>query len=274
EFGAGTLFMIDEKRGPVAELYQNPHRHSFYEMIWVQAGQGSHNIDFIHHEFRPGRLYLIAPGQIHQWSESNIHCYMLTFSEALLDKAYREMLLQGANLFLARGSVSYIDLTGSVARRLQQLISLMQEEYERDQVDWNLIRPLISAFLYELARLDKQTDERLGHRHHGRVDHLTKLIETYYQEHNSVEFYASHLNITSKRLNEICRDMLGKSVSQMIHERLTLEAKRDLSLSQDSVKTISYRLGFQDPSYFGRFFLREVGQSPNSFRDDFQRLVP
>ncbi|OMH26620.1 AraC family transcriptional regulator [Motiliproteus sp. MSK22-1] len=267
-----ALFMIDEKRGEIPELYRNPHRHRFYEMIWIRGGNGAHVIDFIDYVFETDRLYLITPGQVHQWRTCDIQATVIVFSEALLDRAYREMLLQGARLFRMTDSPPFLDLDTAVSKRLSQLSGLMFSEYARKPVDTTMVRPLLSAFLYELARLERHGEQVLGNPHYKRLSRMTELIDAHYHEHRSVEFYAQQLHITSKRLNEVTREIIGKSVSQMVHDRVILEAKRDLSLSQDSVKTISYRLGFQDPSYFGRFFRRQVGQSPNAFRDGFQRL--
>lgn len=273
EFNTGSMFMIDNLVGKIPELYLRPHRHRFYEMVWIEGGRGAHIIDFSIYPLKPNRIYLIAPGQIHQWKDSNIKAYVIQFTDALLDKTYRDLVLQGTKLFTAGGGQPFIELSDGIAQRLAVFARLMEEEYQGKAIDWNMIRPLLSAFLYELTRLKRNGNDMLGHPQYARLRKLRELIEDNYLVEKSVEFYAAQINLSSKRLNEVTRGIIGKTVSQMVHERLILEAKRDLSLTQDSVKTICYRLGFDDPSYFGRFFLRETGQSPNAFRDEFQRLT-
>ena len=143
----------------------------------------------------------------------------------------------------------------------------MSNEYAAQTPDWNMIRPLLSAFLYELSRIGRSTKKNLGHLHYGRLESLRALIEANYTTETSSAFYASALNVTAKRLNIITRELVGRTVTQMVHDRIILEAKREISLSQDSVKQIAYRLGFEDPSYFTRFFRCEVGVAPNVFRE-------
>ncbi|GAB3387028.1 hypothetical protein GCM10027514_28270 [Azotobacter armeniacus] len=52
----------------------------------------------------------------------------------------------------------------------------------------------------------------------------------------------------------------------MIHQRLLLEAKRNLIYTTMTVNELSDALGFNDPAYFSRFFRRLAGQSPKAFR--------
>ncbi|MDQ3073368.1 MAG: helix-turn-helix transcriptional regulator [Bacteroidota bacterium] len=83
--------------------------------------------------------------------------------------------------------------------------------------------------------------------------------------------YAEHLGISEKHLNELSKTYTGKKISEVIHERLMLEAKRLLLHSALSVKEIGYFLSFEDPSYFTRFFKRKAGKSPARFRNEIRK---
>ncbi|GAB3975042.1 hypothetical protein GCM10027615_41700 [Plantactinospora veratri] len=52
----------------------------------------------------------------------------------------------------------------------------------------------------------------------------------------------------------------------MIDERVALQARRLLAATDLSVAEVGRRLGFPEPTNFGRFFHREVGHSPGAFR--------
>jgi AraC family transcriptional activator of pobA len=52
----------------------------------------------------------------------------------------------------------------------------------------------------------------------------------------------------------------------MVHQRLILEAKRYLTFTTLTAKEIALALGFEDPAYFTRFFKRQAGVSPLTFR--------
>jgi AraC family transcriptional activator of pobA len=71
----------------------------------------------------------------------------------------------------------------------------------------------------------------------------------------------------------VCREVLRTSALGAVHERLLLEAKRDLAYAQLSVKEIALTLGFADAAYFTRFFTRHTGLSPRRFRDLARRQL-
>jgi len=269
KFQAGQDFIIADLKRSLTGVFLRPHRHHFYEVVWIIEGSGSHFIDCEEYSLQSGRVYLIKPGQIHQWKrQKSIKGIIILFSDALLDGTYGEMLAQSAPLFSSGREQPYLVLSQEDSCKLKSLAKLMKDEYSLERIDWNFIRPLLSSFLYYLLRLAREHNELSIQPQNNRLDNLITLIDSDYILYKSVEYYADKLNITSKRLNEITKMSLGKTVSQMIHERTILEAKRYLSLSENSIKTIAHKLGFEDPSYFSRFFHRETSMSPTIFRQN------
>ena len=63
-----------------------------------------------------------------------------------------------------------------------------------------------------------------------------------------------------------CNAVLGRTPLAIVHDRILLEAKRELLYSVHTVSQISYGLGFAEPGYFCRFFKHHAGQSPMEFR--------
>ena len=53
---------------------------------------------------------------------------------------------------------------------------------------------------------------------------------------------------------------------KIINNEIALEAKRQLAYTDLTIAEICYKLNFEDPSYFSRFFRRETGMTPNVFR--------
>jgi AraC-like DNA-binding protein len=81
-----------------------------------------------------------------------------------------------------------------------------------------------------------------------------------------VSFYADLLNLSSYQLNAITKATLGKTCSELINEFIILEAKRTLLATSNQVNQIAYHLGYEDVSYFIRFFKKHTGYSPEAFR--------
>ena len=82
--------------------------------------------------------------------------------------------------------------------------------------------------------------------------------------------YASLLHLTPYQLNAITKETLGKTCSQVINERVIIEGKRYLLATADQVNQIADHLGYEDISYFIRFFKKHTGYSPQAFRENFK----
>jgi len=76
------------------------------------------------------------------------------------------------------------------------------------------------------------------------------------------------MNISIKRLDVIIKEISSLSVAEHIHQKIIIEAKRELSYSSKTVQEIAYTLGYLDPSYFSRFFKKYVGIAPSLYREN------
>lgn len=99
-----------------------------------------------------------------------------------------------------------------------------------------------------------------------RIYHFVLLLEDHYITEKNADFYATKLNLSAKRLNQILKQKTGKTISQILQERTLNEAKHLLFVGKKSIKEIAYTLGFQDASYFSMFFMKMTKLSPDEFR--------
>ena len=102
------------------------------------------------------------------------------------------------------------------------------------------------------------------------TNEFRKLVEENYAREHTVKDYARRMNVTTKTLTLYVKECSSSTPLELINSRIILEAKRLLRYSVLSVKEIAFRLGFDDPSYFVKFFKRNVKQSPADFRESFQ----
>jgi AraC-like DNA-binding protein len=93
-----------------------------------------------------------------------------------------------------------------------------------------------------------------------------RLLEKNFLIIHKVKEYAALLNITEKHLNEVCKKFCAKTASEMIFDRLILEAKRLLHHSDLTIKEIAFQLNFTDPSHFSKFFKTHTGMATKDFR--------
>lgn len=95
---------------------------------------------------------------------------------------------------------------------------------------------------------------------------LQKLIETHFRQERDLDFYARQLHLTLPRLNNLTRAHLGKTLYELLQDRLHEEAIKLLRDTTLTGKDIAYELGMSDPAYFFRCFKRVTGMRPREFR--------
>jgi AraC-like DNA-binding protein len=95
---------------------------------------------------------------------------------------------------------------------------------------------------------------------------FSSLVEQNYKQGHSVSFYADLLNKSPKTITNLFAQAHYQSPSEIIQERLHLEAVRLLKYTDKSIKEIAFELGYEDLPSFSRFFRNKSGQSPRDFR--------
>lgn len=255
-------------RFPVVSL---PHSHSFYLLLYVTQGQGTHTIDLVTYALRPGGLYFLMPGQAHSWVLSaDAQGYVLFFSAAFYQRHYPAERLAAYPFFdPAYPPVLYLAPTESTLRGL--LSQVLAEKHtlaaNHDEV--------VGAYVYLLLELAgrgyTQAHAQRGPSHGLlQVRAFSHLLDAHFRTQKSVGYYAARLAVSANHLNALCRRVVNQTASALIQERVITEAQRRLTHSADTVGQIADYLGFEDPSYFTRYFKKHVGQAPEAFR---QQLV-
>ncbi|MFD2582510.1 helix-turn-helix domain-containing protein [Pedobacter vanadiisoli] len=85
----------------------------------------------------------------------------------------------------------------------------------------------------------------------------------------TVQYFADALNLSSKYLSSLLKQLTGQTMQQIIHEKLIEKAKEKLSTTSMSVSEIAYQLGFEHPQSFNKLFKSKTKQSPLDFRQSF-----
>ena len=113
-----------------------------------------------------------------------------------------------------------------------------------------------------------------GNRDHAILDRYRTWLETHFRSEKRLDFYARAVGVSPQRLNQACKARTGKTASELLHERIIVEAKRCLIYMDLNVAETGYELGFEDPAYFSRFFARRTGVPPVVYRERHRSGVP
>ena len=266
--------VCDNPSGVGIELYRMPeffqqlkgmetdtmHLHGFYEIIWFQKGSGTHYVDFNQYAIAPGTIIFISPGQIHSFdTKHDQEGYVLKICAELFDDFV---------------SLSCVTVQDKDSAALEMLIGAMQEELKKEDSlgHREALHALVKLFLIMVRRSYAEINPSAPNPHkvsYKAFLNFRKLIEENYCRLHTVKDYASLLNVSSKTLTLYVNECSKYSPLELINNRIILEAKRLLRYSVLSVKEIAFRLGFEDPSYFAKFFKRLVKQSPADYRESF-----
>lgn len=246
-----------------------PHQHHFYTFILVTGGEGSHAIDFHDYKLKSGRLFLIAPGQVHAWIElKNVKGFVVLFNDSFMALSKGRKMMSAWPLFRPNQEV-YFDLDATEAAKwVDEFLYIEEEEERADDYTRDAIFYAISSLLVRATRLNlkKQGKSKLAGQDFLFV--FQELIEENFLTLKTPKQYAEKMNVTANYLNALCKKKSGKSAGELIRQRVLLEAKRLLAHTKLTVSEISFKLGFEDNSYFGRFFKKYIGLTPETFRAD------
>lgn len=135
--------------------------------------------------------------------------------------------------------------------------------------DLSIVRSYLQLIL-ALCSKEKQIENKHIEITAGKSDiiHFRQMLDTHFAASKSVSFYAERYGLSVNAFSKKVKKQYGKTPSKLIQERLNLEAKKLLHLTYKSIKEISSELGFEDEFYFSRYFKKEVGVSPKTFREE------
>ncbi len=249
------------------QFTNHPHKHDFYLTVLFTKGSGTHEVDFIKYKIKPGALFTLKPGQMHNWNLSaNTRGYVFFHSKNFYEERYTNEKLNNYPFFASFDSTALIQLDTSVSKHIETLMCEIVKEYKRIKLRSDQkIHSLVNIIYIELMRSFAPTQRIQNQTYLMQVQKFEDLIEKNYRDLKLPKDYAEKLFITEKHLNRITRSLLNKTSTQLIGERIILEAKRSLFSSKLNITEISDELGFNAPSYFIRFFKKHVGETPLAF---------
>ncbi len=259
--------LIQRKR-----LKQQVHRHDFYFMLIIIKGSGKHIIDLIPFTVEPNMVFFMRPGQIHELDlgiESK--GFIIEFSADLVANTKENSKL----IFNRISQHNTLSLNNTSIKPILQSVESIYSESQIDAIEKNeVIKLHLNLVFIELYR---QINEQKLALEKGSNDFVQEqlyvfleLLEKNIHHKKSVKSYAEMMNITPYQLNNVTKSTLNKSVSTLISDQVLLEAKRILLTTSNQVNQIALQLGFEDVSYFIRFFKKHLGHSPTVFRQNFK----
>jgi AraC-like DNA-binding protein len=269
----GILVMrfMDSLRNDPRRL--QPHFHEFFQ-IYLVEGRATVMVDFQDYQAQSAAAFFISPGQVHTVRPGRgLQGVTVSFTQAFFDdEAPPPSRLLELPFFFPDDAQPWLKLPKNEVPQIVSLFQTLCEEYDSALSDAEeMLRATLRLLLLRLARLYvSASPQRKPTRSMTLVRQFHGELEKHFRRETSIGAYANLLGVTPNHLNDVVQEQTGHSAGEIIRRRRLLDAKRMLSHSQMSVSEIGYALGFEDPSYFARFFRRYEEITPSEFLEKFR----
>jgi AraC family transcriptional regulator, transcriptional activator of pobA len=235
-------------------INSEPHTHDFLEIGFFETGQGLHTIDFNTYTIEPCTVYFLTKGNVHtMFRKKGSKGKVILFDENILPN--NDVLKK---LFFA---LPQYTLSQENFAAFQQLVQQLQLAMQNTSNGTALITQYIQTILifFETYSIKKTSNSE-------KINLFLAYVEDHYSAKLTVQECAKNLFIPYQQLHQELQQKLHKTPMQIIQERIILQAKRLLYNTQDTMQEIAYSLGFEDASYFSKYFKNHCAEAPLLFR--------
>ena len=254
-----------------------PHRHdNLLQIVFIEEGYIKSNIDTSEMNCYGPAIVSIPPTVVHGFkSQPGTKGYVLTIAESFLQQISDTIEQDNFAQLRHTPKVLSLDPHTKITAEIASTIRTIDNEFRWPQSGrMQLISAYLNILMIQIGRLPCPTENKnmvstQQFKQMGIFKNFRSLVDHHYKEHWSVQRYAQHMGMSEGRLNTLCRKIVDLSPSQIIHNRMIIEAKRNLAYTSMPVSVIAYELGFKDPAYFSRYFAKQVGTAASSFRDEY-----
>jgi AraC family transcriptional regulator, transcriptional activator of pobA len=255
--------------------FDHIQRLNYYSLIWIQKGNGTLKADFSEYDFSPNTLLAFSPYQPFMLnSAADTEGVALHFHPDFfcIHKHHKDVSCNGV-LFNNIYNPPYVRVDSAAERTFEMMLAQITVEMQNlELAQYELLVSYLKIILITASRLkitqnDQATIDFADQKEPFILQELKHNIEEHFKTKHSASDYSDLLNISPKSLAKITKTHFNKTLTDLIAERIVIEAKRELYLTNKSVKEIAYSLGYDDEHYFSRFFKKNADVSPQLYRE-------
>jgi AraC-like DNA-binding protein len=280
------LHLFDPRRGDLSlkvervhdgSHFAQPQRCNFFTMLLMKEGAGTFHTDSAEGRFTSPVLLFFNPYQTFwlRW-KTPLQITLVQFhANFFCIETHHQAVGCNGVLFNDVYGGPGVGLTPAVAQEFDELVEQMEHELHASGVaHGEILVALLKVLLVKATRLKLQQKaaeqpgpDQAPPRMPQVLESLAELIETRFKKWHAPADYAAALHITPKALGKLVKARFGRTLTDLIRERLLNHAKWQLLHTTRSVKEIAWDAGFADELYFSRLFKRATGLAPTAFRE-------
>lgn len=266
----GELMLFKEETGFDRLFFTRDRHNKYFTIAWNPGESQTVTIDETEYEFPANALLTLLFNQSFHFenSESIVSWQFNREFYCIID---HDSEVSCVGFLFNSTNHLFVKLDDQAQQKLQLLSDFFLEEFKTaDQIQHEMVLVLLKRliiYITRLARTGYVPGKKLQDEKFHTIRKFNLLVEGHFKSEHSVSFYAQQLYKSPKTLSNLFALFNQKPPSQIIQERITMEAKRLLCYTDQSIKHITFELGFEDVPYFSNFFKKNAGISPSDFRN-------
>lgn len=266
----GELLLFKEEAGFDRLFFTKDRFNKFFTIAWNPAESQTVTIDGTEYEFPANSLLTLLFNQSFSF-ENSANIVAWQFNREFYCIIDHDSEVSCVGFLFSSTDHLFVELNEQAQQKLQLLSDVFIEEFKTsDNIQNEMLLVLLKRliiYVTRLAKLGYAPVKKLQDERFHIIRKFNLLVEANFKSEHSVSFYAGQLCKSPKTLSNLFAIFNQKTPSQIIQERITVEAKRLLCYTDRSIKHITYELGFEDVPYFSNFFKKNTGISPSDFRN-------
>lgn len=247
-------------------------RLSYHHILIVESGRGVLMVDEQSFDIAGQEIFLLSKGQICKFeNHSDICGYHISFGDCFWEKVPSSASNCKAVLFNNAAANQQLLPDQTERDEFLSLFKILLAEYKTESYtnQMDVLAAYLKIIMIKLANIKIVKEETFDSQDYIIYRKFMELLSSQYHSLHAVNDYSEILNITPRRLSELCKRCSNKSAKEIINGQIIAEAKRLLQFSSYTVKEIAYQLHFGTSEQFSHFFKKNTEISPANYRSNF-----
>lgn len=247
-------------------------RLNYHHIIMIESGNGVLTIDEHSFDIAGQEIFVLSKGQICRFENDSSVCgYHISFGDCFWERVPSSASNCKAVLFNNASAnqklIPDYTETDEFSRLFKNLLTEYKAESYTNQMD--VLAAYLKIIMIKLANVKIVKEETFDSQDYIIYRKFMELLSSQYHSLHAVNDYSEMLNITPRRLSELCKRCSDKRAKEIISGQIIAEAKRLLQFSSHSVKEIAYLLNFGTSEQFSHYFKKNTEISPVNYRSNF-----
>lgn len=270
-----SMHEIDNYLKKYDKKRRKAHAVNHYEIIWFKKGSGRYFVNFKAYDIDENTLFFLTKNDIHYFDRNTDYKgVLIRFNEEFLIHNDNDIDFFFKQSLFNNQKQPFCSLNSDDTFILDEYLNLIKKELidKKESSHEELLRGYLKVFLIQVQYRWTKSNTIDGHtilaedKKQLQLIKFVNLIEENYKKRLKISDYAVLMQISSRTLSDLTSQLLDKSPSEMIHERIIAEAQRLLLNTNYNINKIGYHLGFDDDSYFVKYYKKHTSVSPLDFR--------